>query len=288
MAAEVKFVATGMRPLPLWMGALLLLVAPACLTAQQTPYTGQVRIARGQDVTPAFEGWMPNPDGTFSMYFGYMNRNYEEELDIPIGPDNSVGVGNDRGANGGADKGQPTHFYPRRQRMVFSIVVPKDWGLDQRVAWMLTIRGKTNVAKGWLQPEWQINKEVIMQEVGGGTDLENQPPVFVSGSGPQTITLPNTVTLTATAQDDGRPKPRSVRDIEDVGTPTPIGLSVRWIQYRGPAGVSFELGTVASGYQKPVTATTTASFKVPGVYVLRAIASDGALTTFHDVTVTVK
>ena len=234
---------------------------------------------------------MPNADGTFSMYFGYLNRNYEEELDIPVGPDNNVsftGAGGDaKNADSGGDKGQPTHFYPRRQRMVFSVVIPKDWGLERKVVWTIVAHGKTNVAKGWLQPEWQINKEVIMQEVGGGADLENQPPVFVSGSGPQTVTLPNAVTLTATAQDDGRPKPRVVRDIEDVGAPAPSGLSVRWIQYRGPAGLKVEPGT-ASGYQKPVTATTTASFKVPGVYVLRAIANDGALMTFHDVTVTVK
>lgn len=226
---------------------------------------------------------MPNADGTFSMYFGYMNRNYEEELDIPVGPDNKVELGSD----GGGDRGQPTHFYPRRQRMVFSVVVPKDWGFNQKVVWTLTIRGKTNVAKAWLQPEWQIDKEVIMQQVGGA-DLENQPPVFVSASGPQTVTLPNTVRLTATAQDDGRPKPRAVRDIEDVGVKVPAGLSVRWIQYRGPAGISFEPETVARDYQKPVTATTTVSFKVAGVYVLRAIADDGSLSTFHDVTVTVK
>jgi hypothetical protein len=222
---------------------------------------------------------MPNPDGTISMYFGYLNRNYKEELDIPIGPDNNV--------DPGGDKGQPTHFYPRRQRMVFSVVVPKDWGLDKKVIWTLKSRGKMNVAKGWLQPEWQINKEVIMQQMGG-SDLENQPPVFVSGSDPQTVALPNSVTLTATAQDDGRPKPRRVRDIEDVGGPEPIGLSVRWIFYRGSAGVTLSPGTVSSGYQKPVTSVTTASFKVSGVYVLRAVASDGSLTTFHDVTVTVK
>jgi hypothetical protein len=280
------------RVLPFLTAAFFLLSAPVFSRAQQAPYTGQVRIARGQDVTPAFEGWMPNADGTFSMYFGYMNRNYEEELDIPVGPDNNVsftGVGGGaRDGDSSGDKGQPTHFYPRRQRMVFSVVIPKDWGLERKVVWTLMTRGKTNVAKGWLQPEWQINKEVIMQEVGGGADLENQAPVFVSGSGPQTVTLPNPVTLTATAQDDGRPKPRVVRDIEDVDTPAAVGLSVRWIQYRGPAGVSFEGGGAASGYQKPVTTTTKASFKVPGVYVLRAIANDGALTTFRDVTVTVK
>jgi hypothetical protein len=278
----------GLRSLPLLTGAFLLLSAPIFLRAQQAPYTGQVRIARGQDVTPAFEGWMRNPDGTFNMYFGYMNRNYEEELDIPIGPDNKVEFSGDGSSDKSGDQNQPTHFYPRRQRMVFSVVVPKDWGLNQRAIWTVTSHGKTNMAKGWLQPEWEINKEVIMQEAGAGTDLENQPPVFVSGSGPQTVSLPNTVRLTATAQDDGRPKPRTVRDIEDVGTPAPSGLSVRWIHYRGPAGVRFDPGTAASGYQKPVTCTTTASFQLPGVYVLRAIASDGALTTFHDVTVTVK
>lgn len=267
-------------------GAFLLLSFPAFLEAQQPPYVGQVRVARGQDVTPAFEGWMRNPDGTFSMWFGYMNRNYEEELDIPVGPDNNVSVGGE--TRGGGDQGQPTHFYPRRQRMVFPVVVPGDWSLDRKVVWTLTISGKTNVAKGWLQPEWQIDKEVIMQEIGAGTDLENQPPAFIDGSGPQEVTLPNTVTLMATAQDDGRPKPRIVRDIEDVGTPAPSGLSVRWIHYRGPAGVTFASEPIARGYLKPVTCTATASFKVPGVYVLRAIASDGALTTFHDVTVTVK
>jgi hypothetical protein len=278
----------GLRSLPLLTGAFLLLGAPTFLRAQQAPYTGQVRIARGQDVTPAFEGWMRNPDGTFNMYFGYMNRNYEEELDIPIGPDNKVEFSGDGSSDKSGDQNQPTHFYTRRQRMVFSVVVPKDWGLNQRAIWTVTTRGKTNMAKGWLQPEWEINKEVIMQEAGAGTDLENQPPVFVGGSGPQTVLRPNTVKLTATAQDDGRPKPRTVRDIEDVGTPAPSGLSVRWIHYRGPAGVRFDPGAAASGYQKPVTCTTTASFQVPGVYVLRAIASDGALTTFHDVTVTVK
>ena len=43
----------------------------------------------------------------------------------------------------------------------------------------------------------------------------------------------------------------------------------------------------ATGYGKPVTSTMQASFKAPGVYVLRAIASDGLLEAFHDVTVTV-
>jgi hypothetical protein len=118
--------------------AAWILMAPT-LSVAQAPYYGAVRMARGQDVTPAFEGWMANLDGTFTLYFGYMNRNYEEELDIPVGADNNIEPGGDRG--------QPTHFYSRRQRLVFSMVVPKDWGPERKVVWTLNIRGRTNVAK---------------------------------------------------------------------------------------------------------------------------------------------
>ncbi len=229
-------------------------------------------------MVPVYEGWRPNPDGTFTLYFGYFNRNYQEELDIPIGPENGIDPGNDRG--------QPTHFYPRRNLYVFKVVVPKDWGLERKVVWTLSIRGKTNTAKGWLQPDWEINDEVMMENAVAANDPENEPPL-ISGAGPQTMNLPNTVTLTATAQDDGRPKPRAQRN-SDEGDSPPHGLSVRWIQYRGPGPVTFGPESHASGSGKPLTSTTTASFQVPGIYVLRAIASDGALEAFHDITVTVK
>ena len=57
----------------------------------------------GETVTPVFEGWYENPDGTLSLSFGYFNRNGEEVLEIPIGPDNFI-------APGDPDQGQPTHF----------------------------------------------------------------------------------------------------------------------------------------------------------------------------------
>ena len=31
----------------------------------------------GQHIEPAFEGWRPNPDGTFNFMFGYMNENWQ-------------------------------------------------------------------------------------------------------------------------------------------------------------------------------------------------------------------
>ena len=67
-------------------GATFALAAIAPLTGQQLPLSPAPRA--GAIVTPAFEGWYPNKDGTFSLSFGYFNRNPTEAIDVPIGPDN--------------------------------------------------------------------------------------------------------------------------------------------------------------------------------------------------------
>jgi hypothetical protein len=163
----------------------------------------QVQYARGQDVAPVFEGWERNPDGTFSMVFGYLNRNYEEEVDIPVGPNNNI----EAGAGTSGDSGQPTHFYPRRQRFLFRVVVPKDWNKEQKVIWTLASHGTTNQAKGWLQPVWELSPDVMVENMGGGVpDPNNKPPSLTVGD-VSTITLPDQATLTASATDDGLPKP---------------------------------------------------------------------------------
>src|SRR5205823_6051133 len=77
--------------------------------------------SRGQNVSPAYEGWERNADGSFSFLFGYMNRNWEEEIDVPVGPDNDI-------EPGGPDQGQPTHYLPRRNPFIFKVRVPKDFG----------------------------------------------------------------------------------------------------------------------------------------------------------------
>ena len=272
----------------MWALALALIVmAP---TSART----QMRYARGQNVAPAFEGWERNPDGTFNMVFGYLNRNYEEQVDIPIGPDNSVDLVGD-------DRGQPTHFYPRRQRFVFKVAVPKDWDKNRKVAWTLTSHGRTDVAKGWLQPEWELNQGVYSENNGGGVLEEgNQAPV-VEGSRAQTVTLPSPLTLKVSAFDDGLPKPPRRTPNAAIATavaapanPDPNnrrrrtqGLRIRWIQYRGPGKVTFDPDNAPAVYGKPVDLTTKVSFSAPGTYLLRAIASDGQLESIHEVTVTV-
>src|SRR4249919_2742036 len=89
---------------------------------------GQLTYARGQNVVAAFDGWERHADGTIGMVFSYYNRNYEEIVDVPIGPNNNV-------EPGGPDQGQPTHFLPARHKFVFSVTVPKDFDPKKRLVW---------------------------------------------------------------------------------------------------------------------------------------------------------
>src|SRR5262245_9877853 len=243
----------------------------------------QIRYARGQDVSPTFQGWKMNADGTYTLYFGYFNRNSEEEVDIPIGPDNKFDGEN-------IDQGQPTHFYPSPRWWVFSVVVPKDWPKDKRLVWTLTNRGHMNQAKAWLEPEWEVDQGIIsknsprdamLMTIGlGDVDFDNVA-AKMNGTSAQTVKLGEPFTVTVTATDDGRPKPISAPGRQQ-------GVRIRWIVYRGSGKVRFDPDIMSERiYGKPVTMQTKVTFSAPGNYRLRAIASDGQLAGAFDVDVTV-
>lgn len=247
----------------------------------------QVAYARGQDVSPTFDGWERNPDGSYNFYFGYFNRNTEEEVVIPIGPENKFEEGGDRG--------QPARFDTGRRWWVFKVLVPKDWPKDRRLVWTLSSYGRTNQAKGWLQPEWEVDVGIMFRNsrdtflfTGGGgegavADLDNRPP-SMTGSAAQVVTLPQTATLIATATDDGRPK----LDAQQRKSGRQEGVRFRWILYRGPGKVRFEPETSGPIATNPATSQTKVTFSAPGVYRLRAMASDGQAFSTYDMDVTVK
>jgi hypothetical protein len=257
---------------------LLLFLAFGIRLRAQIQYPSGTQFLRGQDVSPTFEGWESNPDGTFSFYYGYLNRNSEEALDVPIGPDNRFDLGN-------GDQGQPTHFYPGRKWFVFKVLVPKDWPKDKRLVWTLTNRGRTNLAKGWLQPEWEIDQLLIsknaisdpfLRAANTNPSPDNKAPVIAGGSA-QTITLPASASLKVTVTDDGLPKPGPGERGGKVD-----GVRVRWIFYRGPGKVQFDPELSAAVYGKPLTSETRVNFSAPGDYRIRAIATDGALFSIYD------
>ncbi len=187
---------------PILAGALLLLAEAG---------HAQLSYSQGQSVSPAYEGFEVNPDGSFNLLFGYMNRNWEEELDIPIGPDNHFSPGLE-------DRGQPTHFLPRRNRFIFKVRVPADFG-DQELVWTIRSRGEERRAYATLRQDLLVDNMVIASETGalgaGRSDPEtrsNTPPtVELETDRVIDAQVGRPVTLIAKLVDDGLPLTREQR-----------------------------------------------------------------------------
>jgi len=246
-----------------------------------TYYDSAVQFWSGQDVVPTFDGWIQNSDGTFTLVFGYFNRNYREELVIPPGPNNSITPGD-------ANQGQPSIFVPRRQKWVFEVKVPKDFG-DKEVVWTLTSHGRTEKATGKLIRQLYITERLVQAKgnLSPGTDDPNKPPTV---SVPETLSakVSRPLELTAMITDDGLPKPRVQKVVEGAQTNSvgrPIELTGSWLPYSGPGGVTFDdKGPTAVRDGK---ITTAAHFSLPGTYVLIATGDDSELTTTKKITVNV-
>ena len=254
---------SGYRSMAVLLTVATVVLGGAPVAKTQLPLS-PVRDA-GQTVTPAYEGWYPNPDGTFSLSFGYYNRNSEQIIDMPVGPENFF-------APGEPDRGQPTHFHPVRHWGVFTATVPGDFG-DQRLTWTLVNQGQTLSVPGHLHPDWLLDAKL-------NPASSNRPPVLrfdasgPEGSGPNGIAtgpleakvgIPLALTLWVT--DDEIMSPGGLREPQE-----PILLM--WFKHRGPGDVEF------SEIEPPVDKSangrseTCATFSASGEYVLRVRAND--------------
>ena len=167
--------------------------------AQNTNVGGQDRgltYASGQSVVPIFGGWAENPDGSFDLHFSYLNRNWVEEIDIPVGPDNNI-----QPAPPGSDAGQPTHFLPRNNRWQFVVRVPADWG-SKELVWTLTSHGQTYRAYGVLKLEFVVDDFGIQHEFASDSTPGRQAPtLLVEGDTQRTVKVGQRVPLIASATD---------------------------------------------------------------------------------------
>jgi hypothetical protein len=163
--------------------------------------------SKGRHIEPAFEGWRPNDDGTFSMMFGYMNENWEETPDMPVGENNNFSPGD-------MDRGQPTHFLPRRNRFTFEVAVPSDWG-ERELVWTLSVNGVERKAYATLKPDYLVDNMIIASETGslgaGTSSPESRanvaPVVTVQGDSIRAAAVGEALNLRAQIADDGLPKP---------------------------------------------------------------------------------
>ena len=149
-------------------GCVLALSVGCAVCRHRTTVRAQQRFLSGQAVMPAYEGWERNADGSFDLVFGTMNRNWAEEIDIPIGPANNV-------EPGGPDQGQPAHFLPRRNRFLLPRAGSRRTFGDNEVVWTLTSpNGETKRAYATLHPDYFID-DLVLQRNNGAPAARRTP-----------------------------------------------------------------------------------------------------------------
>ena len=230
----------------------------------------------GQSITGVFEGWYRNPDGTFSMLFGYYNRNLKEAVDLAIGVNNRI-------EPGGPDRGQPTHFMAGRMWGNFTITVPKDFG-DKKLTWTIVANGKQTIIPASLKKDWEVSPFI---------DATHNTPPFISfenfeRASPARIAQGPRSVVTATEATVGVPLSLDAWVADDnvvsPGARTPKSpVTVHWTLYRGPAPVEFviarpDVQKIARKMPEGTTfagkANTSVTFSEPGDYVLQIMAND--------------
>jgi hypothetical protein len=240
--------------------AALLVLVSAGADAQQTLPLEPVRPS-GLPVSPVYEGWYSNPDGTYTLSFGYMNRNSQQVLEIPVGPSN-------RFEPLPPDQGQPTTFLPRRQYGVFTVTVPADFR-DRDVVWTLEANGQRFSIPGRIKQGYEIDAQgapatgvvpPVLRFAAGGAEARGPKGL---AHGPLSTTIGTPLQISVWASDTGNRQ-----------------VTLYWAKFRGPGSVKLEPPTV----QVPRDAaeglsTVTATFSQPGEYVLHVRGNNSAVAS---------
>ncbi|MEZ5291129.1 MAG: hypothetical protein R2745_08610 [Vicinamibacterales bacterium] len=266
-------------------GTTVLMLAGVGIFAQTQPMLPSApKKAFGASISPAWDGWYHNEDGSYTFLMGYYSRNTKVEVDVPIGPDNHFEPGE-------PDRGQPTHFYPGRNFGMFSIKVPKGYPPTERIWWVLTVNGVTQRIPMHLQSDFTITPFEASEESPGGH--YNKPAVLrFSENGPAiqgpVASLQNAVSKEAVA---GTPMTLDFWVEDDAlwsnGSNAPSSREEDLVEmvigkYRGPGDV-----TVGNGHHKLTTlkggkraepyaakGSTTLTFSEPGDYQIHVTAND--------------
>ena len=249
------------------------------------PLTSPIR-ERGSSVSPAFEGWYFEKDGSQRLLVGYFNRNTKQEFDIPAGPNNRI-----EGLGPSVDLGQPTHFLPGRQWGLFSIALPKDFG-NKKATWTIVANGFTNTVTLHTQADY------IVEPFADAANKNTPPVVKFKADGPAhtgspksiaekytaTVGVPLALTVWATdegpkiniPEERGRGRGRGAAGrgaaASEFQPPPPLALT--WSAYRAPGEVKFDKAKPDIDKEAGGKATVNATFSAPGEYLLRLEAND--------------
>jgi hypothetical protein len=250
-------------------GFVVFALAAGCavtIAGQQPPLPLEPQRERGTSVTPAYEGWYPNPDGSFTLLLGYYNRNARQTFDIPVGQNNRIEPGD-------ADQGQPTYFETGRQWGVFTIRVPKDFG-TKTLTWTIVSNGEKQSIPLTLNKAYTIapfkeigmgNTPPLLSFSQGGAKLTG-PPVGIGATLSGRVNQP--VAVSVWVEDHKSP------DQEPAGGRPPSSIAqLSFHKFRGPGRVVFEPARAGAPVQG-AKVTANATFDAPGDYMVRVQAND--------------
>lgn len=225
---------------------------------------------RNQPIYPAYDGFLKNPDGSYTLAFAYFSHNAEV---VTIAP----GAGNSFAPEPG-DRKQPITFLPGHWRFQCVMVVGPEF--DGKMVWNLAYAGTTTgTSQRMLQSNWNLVegaeelKKIDYARAPRGVCLNRAPAVRVLGaSGRGRGTTP---ALSAAVGENLN----LFGSVHDEGLPREGKLTVGWKMLKGPGTVKFE---------NPQAARTHATFSAPGAYEIELSASDSELSEAARIVVNVR
>ncbi len=240
-------------------GLALLAGSPLDATAQQN-----------QPIYPAYDGFVKNADGSYTIAFAYFSHN-SDAVTVAPGADNSF-------SQAPADRMQPTTFRPGHWRFQCVMVVGADF--DGKLSWNIAYAGKkTGTSQNMLQSNWFLVegaeelKRIDFAKVPRNVCLNRAPAVRVLGA----IRQEGGDVLGVAGQVGAQES--LFGSVNDEGLPRTGKIAVTWKQVSGPGPAQFEDAS---------RARTHVVYPAAGAYVLELSASDGELSASRRVTVNVK
>jgi len=255
--------------------------------AQLPPELRDYPLARlhksGDLVTPFFDGWYDNGDGTVTYVFGFMNRNLEEIVDIPLGQNNHIEPAQYDGV-------QPTHFpvfepkvsrstsrfqsalagggIPRgllRERGAFSVTVPDR---ETEVVWTISHAGHTYSIPG------RATSTAYEMSRDAAAFGSLNPAIRFTSEGPESIDRegimaePVRAMVGVPVELSAMVKDRGIREHYDTERNV-YPVTAAWIHHQGAGSIHFEPQVTTLDSEGWGTVTTLATFSEPGQYVVR-------------------
>ena len=224
------------------------------------PFVAVAHAQQNQPVYPVYDGFLKNPDGSYTLSFAYFSHN-ADTVTIPPGAANVF-------APTPGDRMQPLTFLPGHWRFQCVMVVGPEF--DGKMKWTLSYAGTTTgTSERMLQSNWNLLEgaaelsKIDYATVPKGVCLNRPPIVRVLG---------------VTARRNGPPPVLSTAineqlnlfgSVHDEGLPRENAIVSTWKVLSGPGTATFTI---------PGSARTKAVFSAQGTYELELSGTDGAFT----------